>query len=102
MLAVAIGTTCGHDATEAAVVALKALAGTGQAGIFGGRLVVGECDGAVLALQLLPAGTADDGERVAAAVEQDERLLTAIESLACLVDEGAGEELLLARLLKLA
>ena len=61
-----------------------------------------ECDGAVLALELFTAGAADDGKGVAAAVEEDDGLLAAVESLARLVDQGAGEELLLPGLLKLA
>ena len=64
--------------------------------------MVGEGDGAVLALQLFSAGAADDGEGVAAAIEQDQRLLAAIESRLGLLDERAGKELLLACLLKFA
>ena len=68
----------------------------------GDRLVVGEGDGAVLALELFAAGAAHDDKGVAAAVEQDDGLLAAIERGLRFVDEGAGEEVLLAGLLKLA
>ena len=65
-------------------------------------LVIGERDGAVFALELFAAGAAHDDEGVAAAVEQDDRLLAAIERGLGFFDELAGEELLLAGLLKLA
>jgi hypothetical protein len=64
--------------------------------------VVRERDGAVLALQLFAAGAADHGKRVAAPVEQDQRLLAAIQSLAGLLHQRARKKLLLPRLLKLA
>ena len=63
---------------------------------------MGERDGAVLALQLFAARAADHGERVAAAVEQDERLFAAVERCLGLLDERAREELFLAGFLKLA
>lgn len=102
MLAIAILASRRHSAPEAAVVTFETLAGPGQARIFRWRLVVGERDGAVLALQLLPAGAADDSERVAATVEQNERLFSSIEGPASLINKRAGEELVLTCLLKLA
>src|SRR5215831_12216109 len=62
--------------------------------------MVRESDCAVPALELLAAGTADDGKGVAAPVEQNDGLLAALEGLSCLLDERAGEKLLLASLLK--
>ena len=62
---------------------------------------MGESDGAVLALELFSAGAADHRERIAAPVEQNQRLLAAIKRLLGLRDECAGEELLLAGLLEL-
>ncbi len=66
----------------------------------GQGLVVGEGDGAVLALQLFAAGAADDDEGIAAAVEQDDGLLAAVERRLRFFDQRAGEELLLAGLLE--
>ena len=62
---------------------------------------MGKGDGAVLALQLFTAGPADHGKGVAPAVEQDKRLLAAIEGFAGLLNKRPRKELLLARLLKL-
>src|ERR1039458_417230 len=101
MFAVALGTAGGDGAPVAAVVAFEALARAGQTGIFGRRFVVGERNGAILALQLFSAGPAEDSEGVAAAVEQDERLLAAFERLAGLVHKRPREELLLAGFLEL-
>jgi hypothetical protein len=79
VFAAALGAAGGHGAPEAAVVALEPLAFAGHDRRLRRALVVGERDGAVLALQLFAAGAADDGEGVAAAVEQDQRLLAAVE-----------------------
>ncbi len=59
-------------------------------------------DGAVLALQLFAAGAADHGKRVAAPVEQNQRLLAALQRRFGLLNQRARKELLLARLLELA
>ncbi len=69
--------------------------------LFKRSLVVRQSDGAVLALQLFAAGAADHGKGVAAAIEQDHRLLAAIERRARLLDQRARKELVLAGLLKL-
>jgi len=73
-------------------VALQPLAFARHARVFSGVLVVGQRDGAVLALQLFAAGAADHGEGIAAAVEQDQRLLAAIESGLRLLDERARKK----------
>ena len=78
VLALAFGASRRHSALEAAVVALQPLSGAGQA-VFVIGLVMRECDRAVLALELFAAGAADHGEGIAAAVEQDQRLLAALE-----------------------
>ena len=54
--------------------------------------MVGQRDGAVLALDLFAAGAAHDDERVAAAVEQDDDLLAAVERGLRFFDELAGED----------
>jgi hypothetical protein len=102
MLARALGAAGGHGAPVAAVVAFEALARVGNACVFCRRLVVGERDGAILALQLFSAGAADDGEGVAAAVEQDERLLAPVQGSLRLLHKRPREELLLPRLLEFA
>ena len=79
MLALALGAARRHSAPVAAVVALQPLACARQAGFVESRLVMRERDRAVLALQLFSAGAADHGEGVAAAVEQNQRLLAALE-----------------------
>ena len=97
MLAVALGAARRNRAPVAAVVALQPLALARYASIFAGRLVVGERDGAVLALQLFAAGAADHGKRIAAPVEQNQRLLAALERRLGLLDQRARKELVLAR-----
>ena len=92
----------GHGSFVTAIVAFKALAYGGDVGAGGDGLVVGEGDGAVLALELLAAGAAHDDEGVAAAVEEDDGLLAAVEGGLGFVDEGAGEEMLGSGLLEFA
>ncbi len=58
--------------------------------------MVGHGDGAVFALDFFAAAAADDGEGVAAAVEQEQDLLVAGEGGVGFVDEAAGEDLFLA------
>lgn len=105
MFAVALWTASRNRAPEAAIVALEALSFAGEsvvwgAGVLRRRLVVRERDGAVLALELFAAGAADDGERVAAAVKQDNGLLAALQCSLGLLDERAREEIFLAGLLE--
>src|SRR5271154_6669048 len=100
MLAVAIRAALGHSSFVTAIVTFQALAHRRVTVDRCHRLVVGERDRTVLALQLLAASAAHDNEGVAAAVEQDDGLLAAIERGLGLVDEGAREEMLLACLLK--
>src|SRR3954451_7906301 len=52
VLAVALGTTRRHLARVPAVVALHTLALAGDLGLIGGRLVMGERNGAILAFKL--------------------------------------------------
>jgi hypothetical protein len=65
-------------------------------------LVVRERDGAVLAFEFFAAGAAHDGEGVAAAVEQNQRLFAALERRLGLLDERPREEIVPAGLLELA
>ena len=102
MFAVALGAACGHGAPETAVVTFQPLAFARNSRVFRRGLVVRERDGAILALQLFSAGPADYRKRVAAAVEQNQRLLAAIQRLARLLHQRARKKLLLPRLLKLA
>ena len=94
VLAVALGAALGHGSFVTAIVTFEALADGGAVGSWRDGLVVGEGDGAVLALELFAAGAAHDDEGVSAAVEEDDGLLAAIERGLGFVDEGAGEEML--------
>ena len=64
--------------------------------------MVRQRDGAVLALEFFSAGAAHDGKGVAAPVEQNQRLLAALERRLGLLDERSRKELVLARLLEFA
>ena len=72
MIAAAVGAKLGHGRSIAAVVAFHAAA----------ALVVGQGDGAVGALHGLAAAAAQGDRRVSPAIEQDHRLLFAIQPLA--------------------
>ncbi len=61
-----------------------------------------ERDGAVLAFELFAAGAAHHGKRVAAPVEQNQRLLAALQRRLGLLHQRSRKELVLARLLELA
>src|SRR6266478_6469877 len=82
VLALAFGADLGDAAFESAVVALELMV----------ALVMGDRDGAVLALHGWAAGPAEHYRRVAAAVEQDHRLLTPGETLADGLCQSAGKE----------
>src|SRR6185437_14796792 len=103
VFAIALGAVAGNAATEAAVVTLEAGADAGWAGEIGfvGVLVVGERDGAVFALNFFTASPAHDDEAVAAAVEKDDDLLTAVECGLRFFEELASEDLFLSGLAEL-
>ena len=103
VLALALGAARRHRAPEAAIVALQPLPRLRQyRNLHDGCFVVRQRDGAVLALQLFAAGAAHHGKRVAAPVEQDQRLLAALERRLGLLDQRARKELVLAGFLELA
>src|SRR5580692_5846139 len=68
-----------HCLLVAAVVALQALARTGDVGVLGRRLMMRQRDRAVPAIELFSARAAHHCKRVTAPVKQDERLLAALE-----------------------
>ena len=82
MLTLTLGTDLGDGALESAVVAFE----------FVIALMVGERDGAVLALHGLAARAAEDDGRVAATVQQHHGLLAAGKALADGLRESAGKE----------
>ena len=73
-------------------MALEAVAGVSVEVGAGDGLVVGHGDGAVFALDLFATGAAEDGEGVAAAVEEDDDLLAAVDGGLGFGDELAGED----------
>src|SRR5258708_3099569 len=79
VLAVALGTTRRHRAPIAAIMALEPLALARNLCLVRRRLVMSERNGAVLALELCAARPAHHGEGIAAPVEQDQGLFSAIE-----------------------
>src|SRR6185437_1277639 len=110
VFAIALGAVAGNPATEAAVVTLEAgrdspvvpdaAYGAGEVG-FVRVLVVGERDGAVFAFDFFTASPAHDDEAVAAAVEKDDDLLTAVECGLRFFEELASEDLFLSGLAEL-
>src|ERR1035438_4827600 len=82
VLALALWTVRRYLALESAIVTLQPLALPRYSSIFRRRFMVGQRDRAVLTFELFSAGPADHGKRVAAAVEENERLLAAVQSLA--------------------
>src|SRR5215472_1496247 len=101
MFAIALWALRRNSTLESAVVALEALARAGHR-VLAGRLVVRQGNRAVPAFELFAAGATEDGEGIAAAIEQDDGLLSALQSLLCLIHKRPREELLLAGLLILA
>src|ERR1700683_3510375 len=101
MLAIALGAARRRRTPESAVVAFQPLTFPSLTGILGRRLMVRQRDGAVLALQLFSARAGDHSKRVAAPIQQDQRLLAAFERFARLANKRAGEKLILPGLLKL-
>ncbi len=82
MFAVASGTAFWHSLFVAAVMALHAMRG----------LVEGQGDGAVLALQRLPARPAQNDGGIATAVQQNHGLLAALQALADFADQPLRKE----------
>src|SRR5581483_8192949 len=64
-------------------------------------LVVGERNGAVLALQRLAAGTTEYDRRIPPTIEQDHDLLLTVQALFDLLHQLARDDLLVTRLLEL-
>src|ERR1700761_5991182 len=95
MLAFAFGASLGNGLFVSAVVAFQTLACGAR-----NRLVMRKRDGAGLALQLLSARAAKHGKRISPAIEQDDRLLTTVECGLRPLQQCAGENLVLPRLLK--
>ncbi len=102
MLAVALRASRWNRPPVAAIVALQPLPRARNLSLVESRLVMRQRNCAVLAFQLFAACTADYRERVAAAIEQNQRLLVAFERGFDLLDQRARKKLLLARLLELA
>ena len=101
MLAVALRTLRRHGALESAVVALEPLPARAMP-VFAGGLWCVSAMAQFWHSSFCAAGAADHREGIAAAVEQNDRLLAAFERLARLLDQRAREELFLPGLLKLA
>src|ERR1035437_5299180 len=87
MFAVALRAACWHRPPESAIVALLPLPCTRNVGFVRRRLVVSECNGTVLAFQLFAARPADDSKGIAPPIQQNQRLLAAIEGRACLLNQ---------------
>ena len=91
MLAFALRAMLGNGATKAAVMAFHALM-HGRAGfVLRSRLVMGEGDGTVVALQFFAAGSAHHDERIAAPIQQQHGLLTATQRRFNFLCHGARE-----------
>ena len=90
MLAAALGTYARHCLAISAVVALELV----------GALVIGQRDSAIAALHALAAGAAQHHRRVSAAVEQDNRLLAALQPRSYFFAQAAGKNLFLAGMLE--
>ena len=86
VLTVALGASPRNSFAHSAVMAFKPLSLTRNLRTIH-CFVVGKRDGAVVALQFDTASSAEDCKRIAAAVEQDQHLLAAIEGRFGLLNE---------------
>src|SRR3954463_3185389 len=91
VLAAALRTRPRHRPLVSAVMALQLVR----------ALVIGERDGAVVALDLLAARAAQHDGGISAAVQQDHRLLAALETRRDLFRQLAREQMVFTRLRKL-
>src|ERR1044072_931403 len=101
MFALALRTLLRNSTPEAAIVALQPLSRLCDAVAFSTMLVIRHRDGAVLALDLVSTTAAHHHKRISAPVQQNDRLLSAIERALGLFNQPSRKDLLLTRLAKL-
>src|ERR1035437_4447093 len=87
MFTVALRATRRYDPPVAAKVALQPLPCTRNVGFVRRRLVMRQCNGAVLAFQLFATRPEDDDKGIAAPIQQNQRLLAPFESRAGLLNQ---------------